>query len=125
MNENEIATKIVNCAYKIHKSIGPGLLESVYERFLVTELVAGNLKCERQVGVPVTYQGLTIDLGFRMDLLVHNLVIVELKSVELVLPVHKKQLLSYLKLANKKLGLLINFNELLIKNGITRIANNL
>lgn len=103
--------------------MGPGLLESVYEEVLAHELGKKGLKVERQIGIPVIYDELKMDLGFRADVLVEDLVLVELKSVESVLPVHKKQLLTYLKLSGKKVGLLINFNEDLIKNGITRIAN--
>lgn len=98
-------------------------MESVYEEVLAYELKKKDLLCERQVGVPVLYDGLKMDLGFRADLIVEDKVIIELKSIDSVLPVHKKQLLTYLKLSQKKIGLLINFNEELIKNGITRIAN--
>lgn len=125
MNENEIASAAIDSALKIHRSIGPGLLESVYEQLLVYELAQKGLSCERQVCIPIQYRGLKIELGFRLDILIEELVILELKSVEIVLPVHKKQLLTYLRLANKKLGLLINFNEALLKNGITRIVNHL
>ncbi len=125
MNENEIAEIIVNNSFKIHKSLGPGLLESVYEEVLFYELLKNNLKCERQVGISVIYENIKMDIGFRADLRVENKVIIELKSVENIMPVHKKQLLTYLKLTGLKLGLLINFNVELIKNGITRIVNNL
>jgi GxxExxY protein len=123
MTENNITGIIVDCCVKMHKMIGPGLLESVYEEVLAHELRKKGLMVERQVGIPVIYNGLKMDLDFRADILVDNLVLVELKSVENVLPIHKKQLLTYLKLSGKKVGLLINFNEDLIKNGITRIAN--
>jgi GxxExxY protein len=123
MTENDITGKIVDCCIKLHRALGPGLLESVYEEVLVHELKKLGLLCERQVGVPFFYDGLKMDLGFRADIIVEGKVIVELKSIDSVLPVHKKQLLTYLKLSQKKVGLLINFNEELIKNGITRIAN--
>ncbi|MEC4686362.1 MAG: GxxExxY protein [Nitrospirota bacterium] len=125
MNENEIAKIIVNNSFKIHKSLGPGLLESVYEEVLFYELLKNNLKCERQVAIPVIYESVRMDIGFRADLIVEDKVIIELKSVENIMPVHKKQLLTYLKLTGLKLGLLVNFNVELIKSGITRIVNNL
>lgn len=123
MTENEITGNIIDCCIRIHRTLGPGLLESVYEEVLVYELKKKGLLCERQAGVPVLYDELRMDLGFRADIIVEGKVIIELKSIESVLPVHKKQLLTYLKLSQKKVGLLINFNEELIKKGITRIAN--
>ena len=123
MTENNITGIIIDCCIKIHRALGPGLLESVYEEILAYELKRKDLLCERQMGVPVCYDGLTMDLGFRADIIVEGKVVIELKSIESVLPVHKKQLLTYLKLSQKKVGLLINFNEELIKDGITRIAN--
>jgi GxxExxY protein len=125
MHENEIAKLIVNAAYKIHTSLGPGLLESVYEAVMVYELKKLRLVAARQVSIPVIYEEIEFDEGFRADLVVADKVIVELKSIEKVAPVHKKQLLTYLRLAGKRLGLLINFGEALIKNGITRIVNRL
>ncbi len=125
MNENEISKIIVHKCLKIHKTLGPGLLESVYEEVLYYEILKSQLKCERQVAVPVVYEDIKMDLGFRADMFVGDKVIVELKSVENIMPVHKKQLLTYLKLTGIKLGMLINFNVELIKNGITRIVNNL
>jgi GxxExxY protein len=125
MTENEIAKLIVDVAFHIHKETGPGLLESVYEAILADELEQRGLLVERQISVPVVYKGRVFDEGFRADLVVNTKVIVELKSVELVKDVHKKQLLTYLKLADKRLGLLINFGESLIKNGITRVVNGL
>ena len=125
MTENELSKIIVDCCYKIHKTLGPGLLESVYEEVLYYVLTKNGLRCVRQMGVPVTYESIEMDIGFRADIIVESKVIVELKSVEKILPVHKKQLLTYLKLTGMKLGLLINFNEELIKDGITRIVNNL
>lgn len=123
MMENDITGNIVDCCINIHKTLGPGLLESVYEEVLTYELKKKGLLCERQVGIPVYYHDLRMDLGFRADMIVEDRVIIELKSIDSVLPVHKKQLLTYLKLSKKKLGLLVNFNEELMKNGITRIAN--
>ncbi len=123
MIENDVTGNIIDCCIKIHRTLGPGLLESVYEEVLAYELKKKGLLCERQVEVPVFYDELKMDLGFRADIIVEGKVIIELKSIESVLPVHKKQLLTYLKLSKKKVGLLINFNEELIKNGITRIAN--
>ncbi len=125
MNENQIATVILDCSFKIHKELGPGLLESVYEEILCYELNKNNLHCERQMAIPVVYEEIRLELGFRADIIVEKKVIIELKSVETVLPVHKKQLLTYLKITGIKLGLLINFNEALLKDGITRIANKL
>lgn len=125
MSENEIAKKIVDVCLKIHKLLGPGLLESVYEEVLAYELGKMGFPLVRQTGIPVTYESVRMDIGFKADIIVDNLVIIEIKSVEKLLPVHKKQLLTYLKLTGKKLGLLINFNEHLIKNGIVRIANGL
>ena len=125
MHENEIARVIVDAAYQIHTTLGPGLLESVYEIVLAYELEKRGLAVARQTPIPVIYQEMSFDEGFRADLVVQGKVIVELKSVEKVAPVHKKQLLTYLRLADKRLGLLINFGEALIKNGITRIVNRL
>ena len=125
MTENEIATIIVNSAYNIHVQLGPGLLESVYEEILCYELRQEGLFVERQKAIPLLWKGLKMNIGYRADLIVERKVIVEIKSVEAISPVHPKQLLTYLKIADKRLGLLINFNERLIKNGITRIVNNL
>jgi GxxExxY protein len=125
MTENEIATIIVDAAYKIHTTLGPGLLESVYETILAYELKKRRLRVTCQRPIPVVYESVRMDLGFRADLIVEDKVIVELKSVEQTAPVHKKQLLTYLKVADKRLGLLINFGAPLIKQGITRIVNRL
>lgn len=125
MTENEIAKEIVDCAYKVHTTLGPGLLESVYESVLAHELIKRGLQVERQKSLPVIYENMRLEEGFRADLLVSDKVIIELKSVEEVAPVHKKQLLTYLRLANKRLGLLINFGAAKIKEGITRIVNGL
>ena len=125
MTENEIATIIVDAAYKIHKRLGPGLLESVYEATLAYELAQRGLQLRRQQSMPVVYEAVRMDVGFRADLIVAGKVIVEIKSIDAIAPVHRKQLLTYLRLTDKKLGLLINFNVELIKDGITRVVNNL
>ena len=125
MTENEISKIIVDKSYQIHVGLGPGLLESVYEEILYFELIREGLNVERQKPLPVIWKDLKMKVGFRADLIIENKVIVELKSVEILAPVHPKQLLTYLKLTGLKLGLLINFNEPLIKNGITRIVNKL
>jgi len=125
MTENEIAQVIVDAAYKVHTTLGPGLLESVYEAVLAHELEQRGLAVARQTPIPVLYEGVQLEEGFRADLVLENKVIVELKSVEEVAPVHKKQLLTYLRLADKRLGLLINFGAALIKHGITRVVNRL
>ena len=122
MTENEISKIIVDVAYKVHCKLGPGLLESVYEEILYFEFLKLGLKVQRQKVVPVVWDDI---LGFRADLIIENKVIIELKSIENIAPVHQKQLLTYLKITGIKLGLLINFNEALIKDGITRIVNNL
>ncbi len=124
-SENELATIIVDCSYHIHVELGPGLLESVYEEVLFYELTKQGLKVERQKSLPVVWDNLKLNLSFRTDLIVENKVIIEIKSVEEIHPVHPKQLLTYLKLTKLKLGLLINFNSPLIKTGIIRIVNNL
>ncbi len=125
MTENEVAKQIVDASYKIHTTIGPGLLESAYEVILSHELHKRGLKVTRQQAIPIFYDGVKLDVGYIADLIVEDKVIVELKSVERVQPVHTKQLTTYLKLADKRLGLLINFNAFLIKTGITRVVNNL
>jgi GxxExxY protein len=125
VSENTVARQIVDAAFRVHTTLGPGLLESVYEAALAYELEKRGLRITRQQGVPVVYETVRIHAGFYADLVVEDLVIVEIKAAETVAPVHKKQLLTYLKLADKRLGLLINFNVALIKDGITRIANGL
>ena len=126
MIENEISGVIVDVAYKVHTTLGPGLLESVYETVMDVELRRRKLEVRRQVIIPIIYDdGVVLEEGFRADLIVEDKVIVELKSVETIHPVHKKQILTYLRLANKKVGLLINFNVPLIKDGITRVVNGL
>lgn len=123
--ENQISKNIVDCCYKIHTTLGPGLLESVYLEILAYELDKLGLMCKKEVCIPVHYEKVKLDLGFRADLIVDSLVIVELKAIEKVLPVHKKQLMTYLRLTELKLGLLVNFNVNLIKDGIERIVNGL
>ena len=125
MTENEIAKIVVDLCVKIHKTLGPGLLESVYEAALVHELKKLGIFVQNQTDIPAEYDGIKLDVGFRADLIVDSKVIIELKSVENLSPVFKKQLLTYLKLSHLKLGLLVNFNVELMKDGITRIANGL
>lgn len=123
--ENDISYDIRGAAFKVHTELGPGLLESVYESALTYELKQKGYDVKTQIGVPMVYADIKMDVGFRLDILVNELVIVEVKSVESLTDVHHKQLLTYLKLANKKLGLLINFNSGSLKDSIVRIANNL
>ncbi len=125
MTENEIAKIVVDAAIKVHRVLGPGLLESVYEIVLAHELAKRGLKVERQVSIPIEYNGLKFQEGFRADIVVEEKIIVELKSVENIQPVHKKQLLTYLRLADMRLGLLINFGSALLKDGISRVVNGL
>jgi len=120
---NEIAHKVVGLSLAIHRTLGPGLFESVYEAILFQELKSSGLMVLRQYPVPLSWKGVDLGHGFRADLIIENKVIVEIKSVEAIAPVHKKQLLTYLKLTNIKLGLLINFNEELLKDGLSRIIN--
>jgi len=124
-NENEIAKQVVDAAFQIHTRLGPGLMETVYEVVLGHELRKRGLEVERQVPVPIQYDGITFEEGFRADLIVDEKVIVEVKTVERLHPAHKKQLLTYLRLTDKRLGLLINFAEALIRDGITRVVNGL
>jgi len=123
MKENEIGTIIVDCAVELHRNLGPGLLETVYEVTLARALERRGLGVQRQVSVPIEYQGETFSEGFRADLIVGDLVIVELKSIERVTPAHKKQLLTYLRLTGLKLGYLLNFGEAFMREGITRTIN--
>ena len=125
MTENEIATQVVDAAYAIHSRFGPGLLESAYQVMLVHELRKRGLRVASEQPVPLVYDGIVLEVGYRADLVVEELVIVELKAVEQTAPVHKRQLLTYLKLADKQLGLLINFGSALIKDGIHRVVNGL
>jgi len=123
MKENEIGTIIVDTAVHLHKALGPGLLESVYEVILASRLRKQGLQVERQVSVPIEFEGEYFDEGFRADLIVEGKVIVELKSVEKVNPAHKKQLLTYLRLTDSKLGYVLNFGDELMKQGISRIID--
>ena len=125
MTENEISKVIVHAAYKIHTTLGPGLLESVYETTMAYELTKAGLRARRQQPMPVVYETVRMEVGFRADLLVDNKVIIEVKSIEAIAPVHRKQLLTYLRVTDKRLGMLINFNVELIKQGISRVVNNL
>jgi GxxExxY protein len=125
MTENELSKIIVDVSYKIHTRLGPGLLESVYEAILYHELTKKGLIVERQKPIPVIWDGVHLDIGFRSDLIVEEKVIIEIKSVETISNVHLKQLLTYIRVTDLKLGLLINFNEALIKNGIKRVVNGL
>jgi len=125
VSENAVAQQIVDAAYRVHTTLGPGLLESVYQAALAYELEKRGLRVARQQAVPVVYEEVRIHTGFRADLLVEDTVIVEIKALEATTAVHRKQLLTYLKLSGKHLGLLINFNVALIKDGITRLVNGL
>jgi GxxExxY protein len=125
MHENEVARIVVDVAYSVHRSLGPGLLESVYAAVMLHELRKRGLIAESEVALPVVWDGVRLEVGFRADLVVEGKMILELKSVEDVAPVHKKRLLTYLRLADCRLGLLINFGAELIKDGITRVVNNL
>jgi GxxExxY protein len=125
MNENELGTLILAAAIEVHRELGPGLLESVYEVVLARELTSRGLPVERQIPVPIVYKGLRFEEGFRADLIVSSKVLVELKSVECVTPAHKKQVQTYLRLTRLKLGYLLNFGEAVLKDGITRCVNGL
>lgn len=120
MEFNEITEKIIGCAIEVHKQLGPGLLESAYEECLAYELNNLGLKIERQKAVPVVYKNIKLDCGYRLDILVEDLVIIELKTVDILNPVHEAQILTYMKFARKNIGLLINFNVTLLKNGLKR-----
>ena len=123
MSENDIAKIVVDSALQIYKVLGPGLLESVYEELLAHDLIKRGLEVERQKSFGILYDEVKLDIGFRADIVVNNKLIIEIKSVEEIAPVHYKQLLTYLRILDFRLGLLINFNVALIKNGIKRIAN--
>ena len=125
MTENELATIIVDAAFRIHNSLGPGLLENVYQAALSYELKKRGLSVALERGIPAIYEDVNLDVGFRADIIVNNKVIIEIKSFEALSPVHSKILLTYLRLADMRLGLLINFNVALIKDGIRRVVNNL
>jgi GxxExxY protein len=125
MTENELSRIVFDCALKVHQSLGPGLLESAYEECLFYELRKIGLNVEKQKPLPLIYEEVKLDVGYRIDIIVENKLIIEIKSVEALNDVHFAQLLTYLKLTNCKLGLLINFNVSLIKNGVKRVVNNL
>ncbi len=125
LTENEISSLAIGAAIEVHSELGPGLLESVYETCLFYELKKLGLKVDRQKELPILYKNEKLDGHFKLDLLIENKVIIELKSVKELHPVHTAQVMTYLKLSNKKLGLLINFNESLIKRGLKRVVNNL
>mgnify|MGYP003733841447 CR=1 FL=1 len=125
VTENEIAHQILDSAYRVHSKLGPGLFESVYEAALAYELAQRGLNVSRQFPIPVIYESIQIEAGFRADLLVEGKVIVELKFIEAITPVHHKQLLTYLRLSNTRLGLLLNFNVPRLKEGITRLVSHL
>lgn len=125
MTENEISKIVFDSALNVHKSLGPGLLESAYEECLVHELRKYNLKVVKQKPLPLVYEEVKLEIGYRVDIMIDNKVIIEVKSVEALNDVHKAQVITYLKLSDCKLGMLINFNVPLIKNGIKRIVNNL
>lgn len=120
MELNEITKKIIGCAIEVHKSLGPGLLESAYEECLSYELIKNGLKIQRQQPTPVVYKEIKLECGYRIDILVENSVVIELKAVDSINPVHEAQILTYMKFSNKSLGLLINFNVTVLKNGIKR-----
>ena len=123
MELNQITEKIIGCAIEVHKCLGPGLLESAYEECLSYELKNIGLGINRQVAVPVVYKDIKLECGYRIDILVENSIIIELKSIETFAPVHEAQILTYMKFANKTIGLLINFNVTLLKNGLKRYKN--
>ena len=123
MTTNQITSEIIGCAINVHRVLGPGLLESAYEECLASELKNAGLRIERQKPVPVTFKDIKLKCGYRIDILVEDIVIVELKSVDQLAPIHEAQMLTYLKFSNKQIGLLINFNVLLLKNGIKRFIH--
>lgn len=125
MTENELSSIIIGAAIEVHSELGPGLLESVYETCLYHELKQIGLKVERQVDLPVTYKNIRLDAGFRLDLLIQNKVVIEVKAVKELADIHLAQTMTYLKLSDTKLGLLINFNETRLRHGIKRVVNNL
>lgn len=121
---NEISGKIIEFAIRVHSALGPGMLEGAYEICLMHELVSNGLKVESQVTLPIIYNGIRLDAGYRIDLLVEDSVIVELKAIDRLMPVHEAQLLSYLRMSDRRLGLLINFNVKLLRDGLRRVVNN-
>lgn len=125
MTENEISKIVFDCSLKVHRSLGPGLLESAYEECLFYELKKSGLNVEKQKALPLVYEEVKLEIGYRVDLIIENKVIIEVKSIEALNDVHLAQVMTYLRLSNCKLGMLINFNVALIKNGIRRVVNNL
>jgi GxxExxY protein len=125
MTENDISGKIIGCAIEVHKSLGPGLLENAYQECLHYELINSGLKVEKQKPLPLVYKEVRLDAGYRLDLIVEEKVIIEVKSIEAINDIHIAQLLTYLKVSNCRLGLLINFNVLRLTEGLKRLANNL
>ena len=125
ITENELSKIVFNCALKVHQNLGPGLLESAYEECLFDELNKTGLEIQKQKALPLVYEEVKLDIGYRIDIIIENKLILEIKSVEALNDIHFAQLLTYLKLTNCKLGMLINFNVALIKNGIKRVVNNL
>ncbi len=125
ITENELSKIVFNCALKVHQNLGPGLLESAYEECLFYELMKTGLDIQKQKALPLVYEEVKLNIGYRIDIIIENKLILEIKSVEALNDIHFAQLLTYLKLTNCKLGMLINFNVLLIKNGIKRVVNNL
>ena len=125
MEHNEVTGVIIDTALDIHRRLGPGLLESVYRKILAYELRKKGFQVQEEQPIPVVWDDMRLELGFRADLIVNDLVVVETKSAETIAPVHKKQLLTYLRLTNKRVGLLINFNVALLKDGISRVVNGL
>ena len=125
MDINQLSSKIIGAAIEVHRTLGPGLLESAYEECICYELELRRIKFERQKALPIIYKGKRLDCGYRLDIVIDNKIIVELKSIEKIEPIHKAQLLSYLKLSGQKLGLLLNFNVSVMKDGIVRLVNQL
>lgn len=125
MDENELSYNVIGIALELHRNIGPGLLESTYENALAFDLREAGFAVHQQVSMPFHYKEVKMDVGYRLDIIVENKLIIEVKSVEVLAPVHYSQLLTYLKLSNLKLGLLINFNTKLLRDGIHRVVNNL
>ena len=125
MDREIIASEIVDAAIKVHKALGPGLLESAYQQCLIYELKKRGLKVDSEVAMPVTYDGMKINAGYRMDIVVNGSIVIENKTVEKILPIHQAQLLTYLKLSGMNLGFLLNWNVTIMKDGIKRIVNNL
>ena len=125
MEENEIGERVIGCALTVHKALGPGLLERAYEACLAHELMKAGLPIKRQMAIPLTYDGIEIETAYRLDLLVADLVVLEIKALDAVAPVHPAQLLSYLRLGGYRLGYVLNFNVALMRDGIRRLANGL